>query len=811
MSLYRDVRYGTRVLSNDPKFTITVVLTLALGIGATTAVFSLVNGVLLRPLRYREPERLVWLHEYLPGLAEKFPVLPVNARHFLQWRQASSSFTSLSLLHRRAMNLTGRGEPEKLNTVAASASLFETLGVQPALGRAFGPEEDEEGRPRVVVLSDRCWRRKFSADPSILGTTVTLDREVYTIVGVLPAEFRLPSPNPWGVPGAALRSLPDLYTPKVFTAAEKRELMGLFNFDVLGRLKIGVTWEQALAELNGITTGLVKTVGEDLEVRVVVKPLKEAMVEGSRRALLMLLGAVGAGLLIACLNLASLSLVRAERHSFDAALRTALGASRTHLLRQVLTETGLVAVLGAALGVTVALVGLRLLVRVAPADIPRLNEVRIDGPVLLFALGVTVATMLLLGLLPAWRIAQSRPEHVLRAAGRTVATAAGLRIRSALIGIEVGLGVVLLVIAGLLLNSFAHVIRADKGFHAPTVLAVGVAPSPGTYEIPEQRRQFHARLLEEVASAPGVRSAALVSALPLTGQDWLCPVWLAGDSRQGMERPIANVRFVSAGYFDTMGIPLVEGRTFAETDRARGVALISQRLARVLWPQDDWVVGRRFLHENGREYEVIGVAANVRTYVDRETAPALYRPYWDGAPAQTIVAARSLGDPFSIAGAVRAAIRNADSEVPIAALRTMREVLDDAVSQRRFQMLVASLFAGSALLLAALGIYGVVSYSVARQTRDIGIRAALGARPVDLCGMVLLRGMAPVGVGLFAGVVGALAIGRLLRSLLYEISPHDPLTILAVSAVVVTTAVAACYLPARRAARVDPMTALRYE
>ncbi len=810
MSLYHEVRYGIRRLTKDPKFTITAVLTLALGIGATTAVFSLVHGVLLRPLSYSEPERLVWLHECLPALAEKFPVLPVNARHFLQWRQASSSFTSLSLLHRRAMNLTGRGEPERLDTVGASVNLFKTLGVQPALGRAFLPEEDGEGRPRVVVLSDRCWRNKFSADPSILGATVTLDHDVYTIVGVLPADFRLPSPNPWGAPGSAIRSQPDLYTPKVFTAAEKKELMSLFNFDVLGRLKTGVTREQTAAELHAITTGLVKTAGEDLELRVVVKPLKEAMVEGSRRALLMLLGAVGAGLLIACLNLASLSLVRAERHSFDAALRTALGASRTHLLRQVLAETGLVAVLGAALGVTSAVAGLRLLVYVAPTDIPRLNEVRIDGSVLLFALGVTVATMLLLGLLPAWRTAQSRPEHVLRAAGRPVATAAGLRIRSALVSIEVGLGVVLLVIAGLLLNSFSHVIRADKGFHAPTVLAVGIAPSPGTYNAPEQKRRFHARLLEEVASAPGVRSAALVSTLPLTGQDWISPVWLAGDSRRDLP-PMANVRFVSAGYFDTMGIPLVEGRTFAETDRERGVAVVSQRLARVLWPQDDWVVGRRFLHESGKEYEVIGVAANVRTYVDRETAPALYRPYWDGAPEQTIVVARSLGDPFSIAGAVRAAIRNADPEVPIAALRTMREVLDDAVSQRRFQMLVASLFAISALLLAALGIYGVVSYSVARQTRDIGIRAALGARPVDLCGMVLLRGMAPVGLGLLAGVVGALVIGQLLRSLLYEISSHDPLTILAVSVVVVTAAGAACWLPARRAARIDPMVALRYE
>ncbi len=811
MTLGQEARYGIRTLVKDPKFTVTTVLTLALGIGVTTAVFSLVNGVLLRPLPYPRPRQLVWLHESIPALAERFPILPVNARHFMEWRQSGSSFAALSLLEPGTRNLTGRGEPEVLRVVAASANLFETLGVRPVLGRAFLPAEDEPGHNRVAVLSDRCWRRKFGADPSILGATVTLDNEVYTVIGVLPPDFRLPSPNPWGAPGLALRSQSDVYIPKEFIPAEKQELTGMFNFAVLGRLKAGVTLEEALAELNGITAGLMKTVGEKLEVRAIVKPLKEAMVEDSRRGLLMLLGAVGTGLLIACLNLASLSLVRAERYSLDAAIRTALGADRLQLLRQALTQTALVTLPGAGLGVATAVAGLRVLVRIAPADIPRLNEVRIDGPVLLFTLAVTAAATLLLGLLPARWTAQSRPEHALRIAGRTLATAAGLRLRSVLISIEVGLSVVLLVSAGLLLNSFSHVMRADKGFHAPTVLAVDIAPSAAKYDAWEQRQQFHARLLEEVRAAAGVRSAALVSALPLQGEDWISLVWLAGDSRQDFERPMANVRFVSTDYFATMGIPLVEGRAFAETDRARAVAVVSRRLARILWSRDDAVVGRRFLHEDWKEYEVIGVAADVRTYADREALPILYRPYWDGAPQRTVVVARSAGDPFSIARAVHAATRNADAEVPIAAMRTMQEVLDDSVSQRRFQMLIASLFAGCALLLATLGIYGVVSCSVARQTRDIGIRAALGARPMDLCGMVLLRGMAPVGLGLLVGVAGALAAGRLLRGLLYEISAHDPLTISVVALVVVGAALAACYLPARRAARVDPMVALRYE
>ncbi len=810
-TLWHDIRYGLRTLAKDRRFTLTAVLTLALGIGATTAVFSLVNGVLLRPLPYPQPRQLVWLHEFLPALAEKFPVLPVNARHFLQWRQTSSSFASLSLLKPGTMNLTGREEPEILHVVAASANLFETLAVQPALGRSFLPEEDEEGRHRVVVLSDRCWRRKFRADPSILGTTVTLDQEVYTIIGVLPPDFRLPCPNPFGAIELALHAQSDLYTPKVFTPAEKKELMGMFNFDVLGRLKAGVTREEALAELNVLADGLVKMAGENVELHAIVKPLREAMIEDCRRGLLLLLGAVGAGLLIACLNLASLGLVRTERRGFDAALRTALGATRGQLLRQTLTETGLVVLAGAILGIAVANTGLGLLVRLAPSDLPRLDEARIDGPALLFALAVTMTALLLSGLLPAWRATQSRPEHVLRAAGRTFATAAGLRLRSTLVSIEVGLGVILLVVAGLLLHSFARVMRADKGYSAPTVLAVDIAPSPAKYDDWERRRQFHARLLEEVSSAPGVRSAALVSALPLTGQDWVCSVWLVGDSRRDLERPMANVRFISAEYFGTMGIPLLEGRTFAQTDRARPVAIVSRRLAQVLWAQDNGIVGRRFLHEGTAEYEVIGVAADVRTHVDRETIPVLYRPYWDKAPEKTVVVARAAGDPYSIAGAVRAAIRRADADTPVAGMRTMQNVLDESVSQRRFQMLIASLFAVCALLLAALGIYGVVSYSVARQTRDIGIRAALGARPVDLCGMVLLRGMMPVGLGLFAGVAGALAVGRLLGSLLYEVSPYDPLTLAVVGVVVSAVALAACYLPARQAARTDPIGALRYE
>jgi len=811
-TLWHDIKYGLRLLARSRGFAVVAVLTLALGIGATTAVFSLVNGVLLRPLAYPDADRLVWLHEFIPQIAEKYPVLPVNARHFLEWRERCSSFANLSLVAPGTTNLTGWGQPEALEVVEVSANVFETLGVQAARGRTFAAEEDLDGHNHVAVISNGLWRRKFNADPAIIGTAVTLDSEMYTVVGVLPPEFRFPNPDPLDVAELRTSARPDLFIPKIYTAQEKRELMGMFNFSVIGRLNDRTTRAEALAELNVIAVQLVEMAGEPLELCAVVKPLKEALVEDSRRGLLILLGAVGSGLLIACLNLVSVNLVQAERRSFDTAVRAALGANRAQLLRQALTETALCSVLGAAFGLVVAGAGLRLLVAIAPSDIPRLGEVRIDANVLVFALALTVGTGLLSGLLPAWHGTRARPERALRATGRTATAAVGpLRVRSALVTAEVALGVVLLMATGLLLRSLVRIMRSDQGFHAPAVLAADMAPPQARYGNKEQKYSFHRRLLDQVISAPGVASAAIVSALPLEGETWVSAAWVAGDSRPDFERPSANVRFVSGDYFETMGVPLRDGRAFDETDRPRRVAVISRRLARMLWPEQEVVVGHLFLHEGKREYEVVGVAADVRANADREPVAMLYRPYWDGAPAETTVVARAAGDPFSIGGSVREAIHAVDADVPVSMMRTMREVLDRSVSQRRFQVRVACAFAVCALFLAALGVYGVVSYSVTRRTSEIGIRMAFGARPANVYAMVLRQGLMPVGLGLTAGVAGACGVTRFLRSLLYEISPYDSLTVLAVVAIMAFVAVAACYLPARRAARIDPMAALRYE
>lgn len=807
MTLINDIKYGLRMLARSPGYVIVMVLTLALGIGATTAIFSMVNGVLLRPLAYPQSRQLVFVTQFSPRVVDKFPLLPIGGRLFIEWHQRCSSFESLSLIGQYPTTMTGRGEPQQLETLEVSANLFRTLRVQPAMGRFFSAE-DEEGSSRVAVISDELWQRKFGADPSILGETITLNDDAYTVVGVLPETFRFPNVNPFGVALLEISARPAIFVPKVFTAREQSDPMA-GAFRVIGRLKDGVKCGQAAVELNVIMAQVVDTMRlKGLELCAIVRPLKEILVQDYRRGLLVILGAIGTLLLIACLNLGILGLVRAERRSLESTIRSALGASRTQLLRQALMETILITLPGAALGMAVASSGIDILVWIMPADIPRLSEVRIDENVLLFALALTGITIVLSSVLPAWRTAGIDVERVLKAGGRTsTSNAVGLRLRSGLVAAEVGLGVMLLVTAGLLLGSFARIIYADRGFQAPAVLAVDI---PLSLAEEKQAIGFYDRLLEHLASAAGVESAAIVSVLPLEGEEWVNPIWVPGDTRPQWDHPLANVRIVSPGYFQTMGIPLLEGRTFDRTDQSRNVVVISQRLARALWPGQNTVVGRKVMVE-GPEREVIGVVKDIRARADHDSVPMLYHPHWFMNRRNITVVARAKGDPLSIAGSVRAAVHDTDADAPVAAIRTMRQVLEESVSQRRFQTLLTCTFASCALVLAGLGIYGVVSYSVARRTREMGIRVAFGACSLNLCSMVLRQGMTPVVLGLIFGVAGALACGRLLQSLLYEIEAHDPLIISVVVTVVLVTAALACYIPARRAAKIDPMEALRYE
>lgn len=806
----KELGYAIRALRREPRFAVFCVLMLGVGIAANTAIFSIVNGVLLQALPYREPARLVTLGEVIPAIAATYPTLPVSARHFTEWRQSSTSFESLSAISTRTSNLTGVDEPERIQVARVSASFFETLGANPELGRGFLPGEDSEGQDRVVVISDAFWKRRFQAEPAILGKTITLDGVPCSVVGILPARFQFPALALFES-GPTLAEKPELLRPLVFSEYELNEPMGAFNYPVVARLKAGVSPEAALTELNVIAAQLEKASGETVNLRASVRSLRENMVGASRRGLIVLFCAVGAVLLIACVNLANVMLARAERKGREWAIRSALGASRASLLRQVLAETVVLALLGGTLGVILAAGSLGELIRHVPADIPRLAEVRLDVRVLLFALGLTLTTGLLSGLVPAWRLTRDAPQSALRTKGRTsTSERRGARFRDGLVGVEVGLSAVLLILAALLGSSFIRVMRNDKGFRAPTVLAADISIPLNKYQEDEQRIRFHEQVLDRLQSQPGVVTAALSTAVPLTGETWVDSAWVPGDPRPQLERPIVNVRFVSESYLETMGIPLIAGRSFTRHDRGRKVAILSERIAELLWP-GRVAVGRRFARSDDDIYEVIGVAGDVRTDPDQPSVAIVYRPYWEWAPRRVMLVARAAVEPGSIAPAVRSVVRSVDPDVPVPEMRTMHEILVESVAQRKFQMLLSASFAAAALLLAALGTYGVVSYAVALRTNEMGIRMALGASPSTLRRMILSQAMVPVVAGLTLGTITALLAGRLVRSMLYDVSPNDPVIITAVILLLAAVGLGGAWSPAERAVKVNPLAVLHDE
>lgn len=804
----QDLRHSFRRLIRTPGFSALAIATLALGIGASTAIFSIVEGVLLRPLDYRAPGQLVWLRETTPSFGQA--PLPINASHFLTWRERATSFAALSVLDHGSAALTGSDRPEQLALAGVSANFFELLGVSPALGRSFFTEEETAGRNRVLVISDALWRRVFAADPAIVGRTISLDHEPHTIVGVLPARFQHPHVTARGI-GSVGAPNPDLFRPKVFSAEELKERFGRHNYGTIGRLKPAVTVEAAEAELNEIGAQIVREIGMNNTIlRALVLPLHEAVVGQSRTGLLVLFAAVTSVLLIACVNLTNFLFAQAERRRQESAVRQALGASRGRLVRQALTDTLLVAGIGGVLGIGLAWAGLGLLLRVAPGDLPRLDEVRLDGGVLGFAIGLSLFTGLLFGVAPAWRLARTDPQQALAAGSRALAGGGGRRLSSVLVAAEVALSLVLLTTAALLAGSFARLLQTDKGFHAPNVLSAEVAIPVAKYREPAQRIAFFEQVVERLGSMPGVRSATMINSLPLQGETWVDKAAVAGDPRPLAEKTDTNVRFITGAYFEMLDIPLRAGRTFAPADRQKKVTIISETLAERLWPGEN-PIGRRLERWAGDEFEVIGVAGDVRPAPHRAPVPTMYRGYWDWPPRRMLVVVRTVGDPRAAAGMIRAAVRDIDADVPVPVLRTMDDVLSASVAQQRFQVMLAATFAGAALLLTALGIYGVVAYSVTRRRKEFGIRMAFGAAPAAVQCLLLRQSLAPVLAGLVGGIAAALAVARVLQSLLYETRATDPLVLATVSLALVVVAAVACYLPGRQSTRIDPVESLRAE
>jgi predicted permease len=806
-----DFRYALRALGRNPGYAAIVILILAVGIGANTAMFSIVDGVLLRALPFREPEQLYAVQESVPKFSNMAPDFPVNALHYQEWRKRWTVAEQMGLMDWRTFNLTSGGEPEKVNAERISATFFPMLGVRPQIGRGFLEEEDQEGRDQVVVLSDSLWRRRFHADPNVLGQKIVLNDKPYEVIGVMPAGLKLPRVS-------QLQSMhlndedPELWKPFAATK-DDLEPLGNFNFGCIVRLKHGVSMARALDEANAIVADILRDLPDKVEVRAKMSPLQQQMTGRSRRGLLLLLSAVGAVLLIVCVNIANLMLARATGRRREFAIRAAVGASTRRLLRQMLTESFVVAAIGGALGIAIAYGALNLILTNAPVDVARLDEVRIDGRVLAVACGLTLLSALLFGMLPAWRASRIDPQEGMRSGGRsaTESRRSG-RMRTVLVALEVALSTVCLAAAGLLLNSFVRLMHVDKGFDTDHVVSVDLYLA-GTRYPDKSRIEFLRKTIEAVSPLPGVTAVGVVNVLPLTGEGNNNLLIVDGVNVPLFERPLVDMRSVNGDYFHAMGIPLRSGRVFQESDREHGVVIIAEGTARKLWPGENPTGKKvRFGEPSAPVMEVIGVAGDVRgNGLQKVPQQVVYIPYWYRGRSATSLVVRTGMDPKSIAGAVRASLRALDPELPVPQFKAMQDIVSASVSERRFQLTLVLVFAGIALVLACLGIFGVVSYTVAQRRGEMGIRLALGATGGNLRTMVVRQGLAPVVIGLVCGIVGALALGRVMEGLLFGVRAYDPGTLAGVSCLLIGVAAAACYVPAVRVSRADPLSALRYE
>ncbi|MGH9396452.1 MAG: ADOP family duplicated permease [Terriglobia bacterium] len=801
--LWQDLRYGLRQLRRNPGFTAVAIITLALGIGATTAIFSMVNGILLRALPYHQPQRLYVVREVVPQWNQYGPWVAVNGGNFLMWRRDCHAFSAYAALESVTDDLTGTGRPQQVHGARVSADFFSMLGIEPQIGRTFLAEEDKQGRNHVAILTHQLWQNTFHADPKIIGKGITLGGTPYTVVGVLPASFRFPK---------LLAQTPQFFRPLGLSQQESQPGNGMHNLTVVARLKPGITQQQALAQLDVIETQIAKRDSSGFGLEAMLVPLKTVIVGTAQQALWMLIVAALFVLLIVCVNLANLLLVKNAARVHEVAVRTALGATPRRLTRQLLTEALILAAAGGALGLLFAYGGLELLVRHAPLGIPRLHEVQIDPRVLWFTLGISVVAGLLFAVLPTLRLARVEPVEALKSAGPTVSgIKQGARLRGILVSSEVALCAVLLVGALLLAKSLMRVFSANAWLEEQRVLAVDVIAPPNESRTPAQRDKFFSTVLEKVSALPGVRSAGFTSKLPLMGDDWGNLIQFREAPQPVKERAMGEFRFVSPGYFKAIGMPLVKGRMFSVDDRGKDVAIISESVAQRVLPDRDPIGMHIEGSPSGPWCEVVGVVKDFRTGPDKPPALAVYVPLWEFSRREEALVVRTGMDPRGAATAIRRAIWSINPQVAIPREETLKTIVESSVAPRRFETLLGALFALCAVLLAALGLYGVISYSVSQRTHEIGIRMALGAQRSDVLKMVVRQGFILALIGVGAGLIAALGLTRFLQSLLFGVGPTDLETFVVVACVLVGVALLACYIPARRATKVDPMVALRYE
>ena len=795
-----DFRYAVRQLIKNPGFATVAILTLALGIGACAAIFSVVNGVLLRPLDYPQPDRIVVMRETnLP----QFPIFSVSPPNYLDWQKQTKSYSAIAAYSGDQINLTGEGEPQRLVGVKATADYFKVYGVQPVLGRTFLPDEDAVGKKHVAVLSNPFWQRVFGSEKNVIGRAVQLNGEAYTVIGVAPPDF-------------GQQSKVDVWTPMAFSAEERdSKYRGAHYLGVVGRLKPGVTVVQAKAELEVLAKQLARQYPDSNKGwGVFMMSMLDYSVRDVRVVLYTLLGAVGCVLLIACANIANLLLARATARHRELSIRAALGANRFRLVRQLLTESVLLALCGGAAGLLVANWGLAALLALAPEDLPRASGIQLDATVLIFSFLLSIVTGVVFGVAPAWLAAHTDMNESLKQGSRGSTDARG-RLRGALVVIEVAFALVLLGGAGLLARSFMRLTHVDPGFNPNNATVLRLALPEKKYEKNEQQVAFADALLEKLHVLPGVQEVGLTHTLPLLG-DWVLTFEIAGRPKLApSDLPNTNYYAVTPGYFHAMGIPLIRGRLFTPQDNAKAprVAIINETMAKQFFPNED-PIGKQINVQNGPDTfrEIVAIVGDIKQYgVDKETTAQTYEPFAQH-PFNTLnVVLRSTGSPAALIGALRPAVYSIDKDQPVGTIRPLTEILSDTIAKQRFAMTLVAVFSIVALIIASVGIYGVMSYNVVQRRSEIGIRMALGAQTRDVLSLILGSGGKLVGIGLLVGLVATFLATRAMGSILFQTNAYDPLTLGAITLLLTAVALVACLLPAHRATRVNPTEALRAE
>lgn len=804
-----DVKYAVRQLALNPMFALVMILTLALSIGANSAIFSVINGVLLKRLPYPHAERLVRI--FLTS--QDYPKFPLNPWDFLDFRARNHSFEAMAAFTRGDMQISGDGEPQKLNGFGITSGYFRVLGLRPELGREFDFQAEIPGNGLQVILSDRVWRSRFASDPNIIGRKITLNMQPFTVIGVMPARTEHPGNEYHSV---TYGENVDVWWP--FSFAGDPNNRGSHFIEGIGRLKPGVSVGQAHAEMNTIMAQLAREHPNGWKVLVI--PLYTEVVGRSRQMLLVLLGAVGIVLLIACANAANLLMARATTRQREIAVRLAMGAPRFRVVRQLLTESLLISCAGGLLGLALAFGGVRALMALLPADFPRSNDIHVSWPVLLFTLAVSLATGILFGLVPALQASHTDPKEGLQKGGRgSTAGKHQNRLRSALVVVEVSLASVLLIGAGLMMRTFLNLVHLDPGFRQDHVLTATLSLPHSQYKTNEETAHFYGRLVNDLSALPGVQSAGAGSDLPWTGYDENA----GGFIIEGKKAPAgqefhARYHMATPGYFSAIGIPLLEGRFFTNADRqdAPKVMIINHAMAAMYWPNED-VIGKRISFEdepkkNSDWMTIVGLVGDVKDQPNSSSAqPAFWWSEYQFSYRDMSIAIRTTSDPRQAVDGLRDVVRNLNPELAVADVKEMSQVVDGSIATPRLTFALVGLFAGLAILLAAIGAYGVISYTVTQRTAEFGLRVALGAQRGDLLGMVLAQSAKLAVAGVAVGLALALSLGPVVKSLTYGVSIADPAILASVVTLVIGVAILACYIPARRATKADPMVALRAE